>query len=237
MLGGSMTTLHVLQEKWAEKFDRMRRLFPGEVTRPHLTVAPDGYAPERIPSVLYVGKAVGPNEPELENLNAMQLRQKTSEFLKRFASNQYRGSAFCDFGLRLSAALNRHAGHLEIAPLQNLVWTNICKIGVCKGNPPDLVYECQRDLAIQTLRAEIAFYQPRLVFWATNTYRYDAVRETVGDESENDNSWTKDLGERGIYTRGPFNSMPAMVWTPHPQGKPEPDWGLWIEQACKLISA
>lgn len=229
-----MIKLRFLQDKWVEKFKRMRKLFPDLLTRPILTVAPEGYAPQRIPSVLYVGKAAGRNEADTEDLNAGQLRQKTKDFLRRWASEGYVGPSFCGFGLRLSEALKpRHACH-NVATLQNLVWTNVCKIGVVEGNPRDKVYESQRELAIETLRAEITYYQPRLVFWATNNDYCDAVRATVGDES--DASWAKDLADQGVYTRLPLESAPAMIWTPHPARKPKTALDLWIRQACDLMS-
>jgi hypothetical protein len=139
-----MADLQDLQEKWVKKFARMRKIFPRQLVSPHLTVPPDGYDPGRIPSVLYVGKATGPNPTDEEKLNAEELRQKTGKFLKSVAANKFRVSGFCNFALRLSKGLKQHSGNIDIDPLQNLVWTNICKIGVVEGIPPDdKIYECQ----------------------------------------------------------------------------------------------
>jgi hypothetical protein len=209
----------------------MRLLFPERLVTPHLTVRPDGYDPKRIPSVLYVGQATGPNDAEDGSPSAKEIRQKLRNFLKRKPSDPETG--FWRFALLLSNALKNHTGHPEIAPLQNLVWTNICKIGVCKFNPSGAIYEGQRELAVQTLQAEIKVYKPTLIYWATNNYATDVVGKVVDDP--NNISWTKDLQNKGIRTRKPLNALPAMFWGPHPGRKPRTDWDLWVKLACNLI--
>ncbi len=216
-----MASLQVLHEKWVEKFAEMQKLFRGQLVTPHLTVPPDGYNPKRIPSVLFVGQATGPNEAEEGNPSAEEIRDKIGAFQRDAALRPHPRSGFWRFALCLSDALKRQTGHADIAPLQNLVWTNICKIGVRRGNPPKQIYEFQRELAIHTLRAEIASYKPKLVYWATWDYLVDVVREAVDDP--NDISWTKDLEDKWIWTRRPVNSLPAMVWSGRPQGKPRTD--------------
>jgi len=219
-----MASLQVLHEKWVEKFAEMQKLFRGQLVTPHLTVPPDGYNPKRIPSVLFVGQATGPNEAEEGNPSAEEIRDKIGAFQR-------------DAALRLSDALKRQTGHADIAPLQNLVWTNICKIGVCKKNPPVEIYEGQRELSVKTLQAEIKVYKPKLVYWATGRYAEAVVRETVRDKSETDVTWAKakDPSGRPILTRGPENGLPAIFWGPHPDRKPRADWDWWIKKALKLI--
>jgi hypothetical protein len=233
-----MASLDLLQQKWVEKFAEMKKRLPDQLVTPWLTVEPDGYGSEQIPLVLYVGKASGPNQAEQKNLNAEQLRQVRREFLKSVVSNEFRGFAFCDFALQLSDALKHHTGHDGIAPLQNLVWSNICKIGVCGKKPPNAtIYGFQRDLAVQTLQAEIEFFKPKLVYWATHKYHLDAIRETVGDEIDDDITWANDPSDDRIYTRGPKDGLPAMIRGPHPERKSNKELASWIELACSLIGA
>lgn len=223
-----------LQEQWRTKFSEMRREFGDVVTGPFLSVAPPGYDPERVPSVLYVGKALGPNE-QMREVSVQGLRRRTRRFLGQVIQGRHRDSGFWNFALDLSRAIAEHTGHPEIAPLQNLVWTNICKIGHAENNPKGGIYEKQEKLAIATLRAEIALYRPRLVFWATWNYGVEVVRKVVNDSSTDDASWMKDLAEEGIYLRASMGALPPMVWTYYPERKSKEDWKRWIECAIKLL--
>lgn len=232
--GRSIRSLDTLQEKWLERFREMQRGIPNRrLTGPFLSVPPIGYDPRRTPSVLYIGKA---NAGWPHHSTVERLRGKTMKFLEeRVKRGEYR-SAFWKLALDVSRQLARSANP-QVAPLQNLVWTNMCKIGVFPGNPGADAYRMQRDLAIETLTAEIAAYRPQLVFWVTGNYGLDIITDVVADPK--DRSWKKEkkLEEKGLYWREPTDSLPAMLWTDHPQGKPRPVVEVWIEQACKLIGA
>lgn len=230
-----MESLQILQEKWVKKFAEMQEHFPDQLVTPHLTVCPDGYNSKRIPSVLYVGQATGPNPADEGSPSVEEIRQKIGQFQKKAASRPKSG--FWRFALCLSTEIARYTRHTHIALLQNLVWSNICKIGVCEGNPKKQIYESQKELAIQTLRAEIECYKPKLVYWATHKYHLDAVHVTVGDAYDDDSTWTKDRANDQIYTRRPKDGLPAMIRTPHPDRKPRANWDLWIKVACNLIDA
>lgn len=138
----------------------------------------------------------------------------------------------------MSRELARSTGHPEAGDLQNLVWSNICKVGVCEGNPQgkhrDVFLE-QQQLAADTLKAEVAEYRPRLVLFATgDQFGWEVVRDVANDAD--DSTWDKTNCEKGVYQRGPMRSLPAMLWTPHPARKKSSDWDLWIDLACKLIA-
>lgn len=210
----------------------MRRDFGEVVTGPFLSVEPEHYNPSRIPSVLYVGKALGPNE-QMPNVSVRELRGRTAKFLGQVVQGEHRWRAFWNFAVRLSSAVAQNTGHARISPLQNLVWTNICKIGDAKKNPARQIYETQKELAIATLKAEIAAYRPALVFWVTGNYKVEVVRNVVDDID--DASWVKDLEQKGIYWRAQRGSLPPMIWTYHPERKSAETWRLWIERAVELV--
>ena len=96
-------------------------------------------------------------------------------------------SAFWRFARQLGQAA---AGEAEIDDLQNVVWTNICKLtDVYCGNPRGKLLAAQAELAIQTLREEIRAYEPKAAIFLSDQYA-DIIRQIVNDM--NDTGWHRE---------------------------------------------
>ena len=234
-------SLDELWEAWREKFSKMNgdSKFAGKLTEPHITFKPDGYDSQPN-TVLYVGKALRTQDTcDGDPPSAEELRKESRRFLEDVFSGKY-GSAFWNFALDLA---KKTAGrdYDETRPLQNLVWSNICKIGAWNGkdmNPKGDAFVEQRDLAVETLRAEIECYKPSLVVWVTHDYgvksEHDVgvIGEITGEADPI--SWKRELEDTWLWWRDRTNSSPPMVWTGHPQFK-QKHWDTWVRKACELV--
>jgi hypothetical protein len=69
----------------------------------------------------------------------------------------------------------------DVNGLENLVWSNLCKIGQIRGNPSDKLVDEQFDLAVETLRLEIQTYGPKIVLFVTDEYADSIINETIYD--------------------------------------------------------
>ena len=184
------------------------------VTAPFVSVTPSGYDPSVNPCILYVGKAEGGYGAEdrdkfLQCPTIDQLRKATIKFLEKVNAGKC-NTQFSQFW-HLAKLLSNNK-------LQNLVWTNICKLSVIgkNGNPTGTLFEVQKDLAIRTLKAEIETYRPRLVIFVTSDYAESLIRKLVGDCK--DISWTKENDK--LWWRKRTKDFPGMLWTLHPERKP-----------------
>jgi len=218
-----------LHKLWIEKFDELEKGFPeANVVGPFLGSEPDRYDPS-LPSVLYVGWATRGRWVDREEWqNAEELLAKIRDVRKKELNTG--GGPFASLARRLSEAIAKACSSNLAEPLQNLIWTDICKVGVAKGNPPEKIYRPQFHLAVDTLRAEIEAYHPRLVMFVTG-HDYDEVVQEVVCET-GDASWQQ---HQDFCLRYANQSLPAVLWTPHPQGKRKERVAAWIEKACELI--
>jgi hypothetical protein len=224
--------LKTLEEASLDKFREINTKFSGEITGPHITFKPRGYDSQRN-TVLYIGKALGAQDAQPGNPSVEDRRDAASDFLDKVVGcRKFRKYPFWNFALQLA---KRIAGsdYDEDRPLQNLIWSNICKIGECKGNPKGEVFAEQNCLAVETLRAEIEYYKPRLVMWVSGIYGHDVVWKVTNDPHEE--HWEKSPEDDAVYFRRRMHSLPAMLWTYHPQG-PYRNPDLWIREACKLLN-
>jgi hypothetical protein len=80
--------------------------------------------------------------------------------------------------------------------------------------PSGKLLEAQRDLAVKTLREEIETYRPRLVVFVTGCFAEALVREVVYDLQDT----SREKENVDLWWRRRTNSLPAMLWTRHPQG-------------------
>ncbi|MGC1372632.1 MAG: hypothetical protein WA824_10890 [Candidatus Sulfotelmatobacter sp.] len=140
-------------------------------------------------------------------------------------------SAFWSFARALSERL-AVTTHSTIQPLQNLVWTNICKIGVLRGNPAGEILRAQSELAAASLRSEIKTYRPRLVVFVTGDYAAQLVDAVVGDSEQK--TWHEERGHELFWWRKPIGNMPAVLWAYHPERKPLSTLETWLQQASRL---
>jgi hypothetical protein len=138
-----MNDLANLQSKWLDLYWALRAdsQIGKRFTPPFVSVAPRHYDPHAVPSLLYVGKAENASgEPSIfPYRDAFEVdptleycRKGTVDFLEEIRAGKY-DSAFWRFARQLGQAA---AGEAEIDDLQNVVWTNICKLtDVYCGNP------------------------------------------------------------------------------------------------------
>jgi hypothetical protein len=233
--------LEKLESDWIELFLGLQstpKVEPESIQAPFVSVAPNGYDPHKIPSILCIGKATAAwYRSKLLKVKAPTgntLRSFTSEFLKNdLAIRERYRSPFWRFVFKLSAQFAEATNRQDIAPLQNIVWTNICKIAVNDENPEGKYLEAQRELAIKTLREEIIRYRPTLIFLMTGSYVEDLIGHVVGDST--DRSWNQAKHEKHIWRwREPISEFPSVIWTGHPQGKLATTREVWIQKACEL---
>jgi hypothetical protein len=233
-----------LWQRWIDKSaDIRRRLGDSDCAAPFMSVAPPAYDPDHIPSILYIGKATrglwGDREDSGEPLYRQE--QFTPEKLTEYATGWLekniwsrgwrRPGSFWYFARSLSETV-ASATHTQIFDLQNLVWTNVCKIGVRSGNPLRKYLDLQKDLSIETLRFEISYYKPKIVVWVTGTYAEDVIDEVVNDRGRD--TWQKENEDLLYWWRKPTVGMPAMIWAYHPQGKKQIILRAWLDKVREL---
>ena len=231
--------LDELWEAWQTKFHEMKQdlKFADKITGPHITFKPDGYDSHRH-TVLYVGKALGTQDTrDGEPPSAEELRNESRSFLQEVVSGKH-PYAFWNLALDLSAQFASQGGPL----LQNLIWSNICKIGAWNGknaNPEGDALAEQWGLAVETLCAEIEQYKPSLVMWVTHDYTVKSEQDVgvIGEVLNEPDPilWKRDLEKTDLWWRERTDLFPAMLWTGHPQGKPKTYLNAWIEKACNLV--
>ncbi len=207
----------------------------GRIAAPFLSVPPADYDPIAVPSILYVGKATAGSwcrRSFLRSPTVKERHQCTADFLEGWVKTGRYNSAFWRFARALSERL-AVATHSTIQPLQNLVWTNICKIGVLRGNPTGKILRAQSELAVASLRSEIKMYRPRLVVFVTGDYAEQLVDGVVGDCEQK--TWHKERGHELFWWRKPIGNIPAVLWAYHPERKSLSTLETWLQQALRLV--
>ncbi len=209
---------NVLLTEWQKKLteltatkrwgDRLTGPFPGYV--------PPDYSSAQT-RVLYVGKATD--------------RTPSS---KDFAHiHKYRSSAFWNLARSLTQSIG--IGRRETA---SFAWSNICKIGLSKGNPGKRLIEAQRELAVRTLKYEYSRHpKANLIVFVTEGFADDLVYESLGkgDVSTPFLDFTSHSGMQAFYSRPASEESPAVLWVQHPQGKKLTALDAWTQQAMLLI--
>lgn len=221
------------QPKWLKLFEELYA-YPnlrGRLAAPFLSAPPAGYDPSARPSVLLVGQATMGNwykTAYLKQKSATERRRCTLDYLEcRAPTNR---GAFWTFARKLSNALME--GNNSSKSFQNLVWTNVCKLGDIKTNSRCLqIFNSQRDLAVETLRLEIATYRPKLIVFVTGDFADCWVSTVVGDPEKA--PWH---GNQSYWWRGRTARHPAMLWTVrHPRGATRVMYKAWLRRA-KLLA-
>jgi hypothetical protein len=187
---------------------------------PFISCELDGYHTTRGSKILYVGQATAGDwflEQYLEekNLETNQGFEKSLQerllCTKRFFKGGGRNSQFWRFAKKLSGSGSQNGAAL-IEPLENLVWSNLVKIGVKNGNPKGLYYIKQKDIAVQTLRLEIQYYKPDLIYIAHGRYGGEIV-DSVFDYKPglwNEENWN------GFWFRERSKEFPPIIRSDHP---------------------
>jgi hypothetical protein len=230
-----------LETKWIALFDELYRdlNLRDRIAAPFLSVPA-----EHARSILYVGKATsGPwykndfcatfrlQAKKDANKQIDERRQCTQNFLRDEAPTY--GGGFWPFARKLNLAAARKWNSKAKIPLQHIAWTNICKIGTVLRNPEGHLFEVQRSLAIDTLRLEIELYKPRLICFVTWDYKFDLVKEVLGDPS--DAAWDQTRNEGWLWWRVAKDKLPPILLIGHPQAKPRQCIEEWVTKVSKML--
>jgi hypothetical protein len=112
-----------------------------------------------------------------------------------------------------------------------VIWTNLAKIGVHKGNPKWRLVREQSELACRTIIAEISEYKPSLIVLATGDFgRHEVVWPTFGEAS----SWKDDLDTGCKWQERSCFGMPVL-WVGHPGFKQTTKTEIWLRKARELL--
>jgi len=227
------TTMLDTENKWLELFHELHDRYPNRVAGPFLSVPPANYDPVTVPSILYVGKATAGSWGLSDFLCSPTLTERhkfTADFLEGEVNTGEYSSAFWRFAHDLSKQVA--LSHRPIHGLQNLVWTNLCKIGVVRGNPGREILEAQSNLAIKCLRLEIQMYRPKLIVLVTGDYAGHLVTSALGEQMP----WHEETGPDGFWWREATDELPAILWTYHPERKAKNLLENWLQHASRLMS-
>lgn len=206
-------SIHGNRHRWLKLFESARR--DARLKRSYLAGPFLSYAPNGRVGILYVGKATGRAWHVRKFRGSIKERlRRTKEWIAEVETGEY-PFAFWNFFRELS----KHS---------RVIWTNVCKIGVQRGNPHGRYLEFQRKLAIETLRLEIKSYRPRLVIFATGDDYRELISEVVADKS-----WHRRSRMRWRNAEG---NTPAILWIGHPQFKPRTLTRAWLRKAAELMS-
>ncbi|MGA3332663.1 MAG: hypothetical protein ABSC62_00720 [Terracidiphilus sp.] len=113
-----------------------------------------------------------------------------------------------------------------------VIWTNLAKIGVDSGNPQGSFLEEQSGLAVRTLRAEIAEYNPSLVVLVTSDYAKDEIVYRIWPQHD----WTISKLDGSTCWIAGKDGEPPVLWTNHPQGKKRDQLNYWLTMANSLFA-
>lgn len=206
MRSDGVTAMLDVEKRVVLLFQTLYSRYPDRTAAPFLSAPPADYDPGAVTSILYVGKATETPwglESFLRSPTATERRNFTAEFLKRYANTGEYTSAFWRFAHDLSVRLAL-ATHHEISKLQNLVWTNLFKIGVVRGTPNAAIRNAQIELSTEYLRLEIKVYRPKLIVLVTGDYAGGVVTAVFGEQG-----WEKERQRDGYWWRSASGSLMA----------------------------
>jgi hypothetical protein len=226
-----------LEECWTEWIAKAREFSEKDVRccAPFFSFKPDGYD-QFEDRLLLVGKATDgwPWKDDLDQSSglsdhdlAVHQREESSNFRKERAASPKRHPGFWEFEQKLASRFGDTS-----TSRQNLIWSNLYKIGRPNGNPSKRIAECQQGLAIKTLRTEIVEYRPTLVVFANlyaASFYDDAVYETAGSEYRDD--WIPEHEGKSNESWALTTSSPPMLWIRHPGRKSNRTFEAWIDRA------
>ena len=227
-----------LRQVWNEWLDKYRVLKSSSeieaLAAPFFSSAHINYSmQQRV--LLFVGKATD-QDYFLPNFENDLLVSNDAAVIGRLEQNRKLvekdrpSTAFWKLFVELSVA----AGNCE--NLENIVWTNICKIGLRSGPPTDALLQVQKELAIRTLRIEIEEYRPSLVVFVSGKYASEVVislGKVPEEEWKKSNMPGADSGT--WWLRSPTRDSPSFLWTMHPQFKSTLEKQAWVQRALWLM--
>ena len=234
-------TLVSLEEEWTSLFRDLRtknypHIRPGELAAPFLSIPYAGYEPDGQDTMMLVGKATfNKNTSSMKDVEDSYTIDRIKERTRRALDGvgepgEY--SAFTSFMLFLSNAAAREFKK-EAPRFRNLIWTNLAKIGQIGQNPSGALLRVQDQLAVDTLVAEIETYRPKLVIFATGYYCYGRINRVI--EKLTALSPDINFASTGEWHYCKDRHPPAILWTGHPQGKPDAWWSNKAETVLNLL--
>jgi aerobic carbon-monoxide dehydrogenase small subunit len=234
--GHDMEMPNSLDHCWDEWIKKARELNEKGTAccAPFFSSKPSGYD-NSSRKVLLVGKATAGwywngGRDSLAILSDRQLAvgQLQTNLAEREWREGKQNRGFWDFMLRTASAFGDDSPNP-----QNLIWSNLFKIGGEKGNPGLRLAAYQEDLAIQTLQLEINAYRPDVVIFTTIGYFENVVRKVVGMHREPD--WVS-MGEGSQDETWTLrnSTRPQILWTRHPAFKSSKTIDCLVERAVAL---
>ena len=160
------------------------------------------------PKVLFVGKATGGWSDIEDPYNREKIRKASDRLL-------YDGglsSPFWNYIRRLEEQIFPNCGE----PLSHIAWTNIARLGYERGNPEGGNFTQQKAICKKLLEVEISTLKPDLIILLTNNYQWRFVKEFFGSIR-----WQCLPNPHEYAWSGIWRNQTVVVWTRHPQGKPE----------------
>ena len=183
------TDLHAELSSQPKYSGKLAGLFKGHI--------PETYALKK-QRILYIGKATE-GKFGIENASSMY-----------FNCN---GAAFWALARRFSTAADPSCNALE-----NVAWSNLCKIGTISDCPVNQLADAQHQLAVESLQEEITRVQPTLIVCVAEGYQdhffYEALQVVQGKD---DGFLSADVDGVPYYYRGRRDSWPPILWMKHPQ--------------------
>jgi hypothetical protein len=218
--------LRKIQSKWISKFEEMQKSLDGtRLAAPFFSVPGRPGNRTKSGTILLVGKSTAGNW-KLEQFQSLMNRPLSERLDERRAATkqhldfmqEQRTSAFWRFWKSLG---------MIGSPV---IWTNLAKIGLKVGNPMGPYLSMQRDLACETLTAELNEYKPSLVVIAADYAKCEVVFPVFGEQG----AWKQ--RRDGVCWINGSAAKPAVLWTDHPQGKKREILRSWLEKAQELVS-
>jgi hypothetical protein len=223
-----------------EKYGIKRDMLAG----PFLSTTLPDYDPGRHKAVMIVGRATHrdwyvndfrafKNEGEYSHERAINFLSRNT--LHEIENNN--NGDFFKFIKRISQQISR-IDAIDLPIYQNIIWSNLAKIGVSNGNPKNTLLRAQVELARRTLLAEIEAYKPNLVIVTHGNYANcertgTDIVHSVFDSTED--PWIEDDNRFLWYRTGGFGS-PAIMLTDHPQNPAAKGHiSFWVQIALSLI--
>lgn len=207
--------------------------FTKQWTALHSELSPERLGRERLAG-LFLGHR--PEKYEDQDKRVFLFGKSTAgEFAEDDAHERFFNgtSSFWHFARQLSRIAGGDGGSLS-----NLAWSNVCKIGVVKGNPGMSLQLAQWELACRTLAYEVDIWRPHLAVFVSEGFADQIVYDAFGiTKGANNDFETKSSDNGDFYYRERIaGGTPAMLWVQHPQGKQSARTDEWLAEAEILLN-
>jgi len=227
-------------ERWVQLYTELDSV-ESILAAPFIPFVPDGFE-SRTNTVLYIGKATGGDcDKDRFDTALLTSTEEARAVSERFSSeifNSKRGKTgpnFWGFANALACALDPKSQNLE-----NLCWSNVCKIGVKVGNPEGRVFAHQVPLAVQSLKTEIADLNPSIIVCVANSFADRILLPAIGNPIND--AWHKSeevplSGVENVWWMPRMSPNPPILWMRHPQSSSSTLREFALKKVVDLISS